>query len=163
MMLVRRAGVGVLAVLAVVCAACTGQSGPAARPSSRVPSAGTGTAAPSAGVPSSRLTPLQIRAAYDLQPLYEQGITGKGETIVIVDPFGSPTIVADLRHFDAVFGLPAPPSFRVIQPAGEVPAFRQTYNQVDSAVETTLDVEWAHTVAPGAGILLVETPTAEIE
>jgi subtilase family serine protease len=163
MMLVRRAGVAVLAILAVICAGCTGQSAPAARPGGSVPAAGSGIAAPSAGVPSSLLTPLQIRTAYDLQPLYQQGITGKGETIVIVDPFGSPTIGPDLRHFDAAFGLPAPPSFRVIQPAGPVPPFRQTSNQVDGAVETTLDVEWAHAVAPGASILLAETPTAEIE
>jgi subtilase family serine protease len=162
MMLVRRATMAAIAALAAACAGCTGQSGPAP-PASGVPSEGSGTAAPSAGVPSGLLTPYQIRTAYDLQPLYRQGITGKGETIVIVDPFGSPTISADLQHFDAVFGLPAPASFRVIEPAGLVPRFRQTYNQIDSAVETTLDVEWAHAVAPGASILLVETPTAEIE
>jgi subtilase family serine protease len=162
MVFVRRAAIAALAVLSVACAGCSGQSGPA-RPAASAPAVGTGIAAPSAGVPPALLTPYQIRAAYDLQPLYRKGITGKGETIVIVDPFGSPTIGADLRHFDAVFGLPAPPSFRVIQPAGRVPPFRETYNQLDSAVETSLDVEWAHVIAPGASILLAETPTAEVE
>src|SRR5436305_1933897 len=37
-------------------------------------------------------SPLQYRSAYDLNPLYQAGITGKGKTIVIVDSYGSPTI-----------------------------------------------------------------------
>ena len=92
-----------------------------------------------------------------------RGITGKHETIVIVDSFGSPTIVSDLAGFDAYFGLPAPPSFRVIQPAGKVPAFHATADRVSWAQETTLDVEWAHVMAPGASIVLAETPTSENE
>lgn len=40
--------------------------------------------------------PSQLRTAYHLNTLYAKGITGKGETIVIVDPFGSPTIKSDL-------------------------------------------------------------------
>ena len=46
------------------------------------------------------LTPEQVEAAYNLGPLYARGITGKGETIVIVDAFGSPTICRDLAVFD---------------------------------------------------------------
>ena len=57
------------------------------------------------------LTPQQVETAYDLGPLYQRGITGKGETIVIVDSFGSPTIKHDLAVFDEQFRLPAPPSF----------------------------------------------------
>ena len=117
------------------------------------------------------LTPTQIRAAYDLPPLNHlnspgalRGITGKGETIVIVDSFGSPTIAADLAHFDKRFGVPAPPSLRVIQPTGTVPPFHDSNSNRDGwAAETTLDVEWAHAIAPGASILLVETPTSENE
>jgi subtilase family serine protease len=51
-------------------------------------------------------------------PLYRQGLTGKGKTILIVDSFGSPTIQDDLKVFDEQFGLPDPPSLKVIQPAG---------------------------------------------
>ena len=126
------------------------------------PSAGT--PVPGAGVPAGLLTPAQIRTAYDLWPLYANGVDGKGETIVIVVPFGSPVIRQDLQHFDASFRLPAPPSFRVITPAGPVPPGapggeeRQT-----SAIEATLDVEWSHVMAPAASIVLVETPAAEIE
>src|ERR1700683_374555 len=59
--------------------------------------------------------PGQIQQAYHLPALYARGVTGKGATIVIVDSYGSPTIKGDLSVFDKTFGLPAPPSFRVIQ------------------------------------------------
>ena len=108
--------------------------------------------------------PAQIQQAYSLPALYASGVTGKGTTIVIVDSFGSPTIQNDLTVFDQTFGLPAPPSFKVIQPAGKVPAYDPANsNMVGWAGETTLDVEYAHTVAPGANILLVETPVSETE
>jgi subtilase family serine protease len=42
------------------------------------------------------LSPAQIRAAYDVGPLLRDGIDGKGQTIAVVDPFGSPTIRHDL-------------------------------------------------------------------
>jgi subtilase family serine protease len=114
--------------------------------------------------PKSGLIPAQIAAAYDLGPLRRAGITGAGQTIVIVDSFGSPTIASDLAHFDAYFKLPAPPSLRVIQPTGPVPPFQPSNsNRVGWAQETTLDVEWAHVIAPGASIVLVETPTSENE
>jgi len=110
-------------------------------------------------------TPSDLQAAYNEQPLFNSGITGKGQTIVIVDSFGSPTIQADLATFDAEFNLPAPPSFKIIQPAGKVPAWDPTGANGDLGWggETTLDVEWAHSMAPGASILLVETPVAETE
>src|SRR5262249_5439328 len=69
--------------------------------------------------------PFQMQKAYDLAPLFGRGIDGRGRTIVIVDSFGSPTIADDLKTFDQTFGLPDPPSFRVIQPAGAVPPFPQ--------------------------------------
>lgn len=119
---------------------------------------------PQVPAPAKALTPRQVRAAYGLGPLAARGIDGSGQTIVIVDSFGSPTIAADLAFFDHYFGLPAPPSFRVIQPAGPVPAFAvHDSNRIGWASETTLDVEWAHVMAPGASIVLVETPTSEDE
>ncbi|HTW01352.1 MAG TPA: S53 family peptidase [Streptosporangiaceae bacterium] len=107
--------------------------------------------------------PAQIQQAYNLSPLYREGVTGQGQTIVIVDSFGSPTVRHDLAAFDRAAGLPAPPSLKVIQPAGRVPAYRPTSNREGWAGETDLDVEYAHTIAPGASILLVETPTSENE
>jgi subtilase family serine protease len=107
--------------------------------------------------------PAQIQRAYDLPRLYREGVTGRGQTIVIVDSFGSPTVQRDLAAFDRATGLPAPPSLKVIQPAGKVPAYRPDSNREGWAGETDLDVEAAHAIAPGASILLVETPTSENE
>jgi len=107
-------------------------------------------------------SPRQLQRAYDLEPLYARGFDGKGRTIVIVDPFGSPTIRPDLATFDQAFGLPAPPSFQVLQPVGRVPPFSlKNAGMVDMAGQTTADVELAHEIAPGANILLVETPAPE--
>jgi subtilase family serine protease len=109
-------------------------------------------------------TPAQIRQAYHLYPLYAEGITGKGTTIVIVESFGSPTIKHDLAVFDAAFGIPAPPSFKVIAPIGKIPAFNPKNSTMTGwAAETTQDVEWSHAIAPGARLLLVESPVNESE
>jgi subtilase family serine protease len=108
--------------------------------------------------------PDQLRAAYDLPALYAKGVTGQGTTIAIVDSYGSPTIKADLGSFDQRFGYPAPPKLTVIAPAGKIPAFDPgNPDMAGWADETTLDVEYAHALAPGAGILLVETPVSETE
>jgi hypothetical protein len=108
--------------------------------------------------------PSQIQAAYDLAPLFKKGTDGKGQTIVIVDAYGSPTIKADLATFDNQFHLAAPPSFRIITPAGAIPPYSASgTDRVGWATETSLDVEWSHVMAPKASILLVETPTDEVE
>ena len=81
-----------------------------------------------------------------------------------MDSFGSPTIKGDLATFDKQFGYPAPPSFKIIAPAGRIPAYNpNNSDMVGWASETTLDVEYAHALAPGANILLVETPVSETE
>jgi len=121
-------------------------------------------------------SPAQMAAAYGLAPLHAAGITGAGQTIAIVDSFGSPTIRRDLHRFDQAFGVsnssgvpidPAiakDPKLTIIQPAGKVPRFRASNPDMAGwAGETTLDVEWAHVFAPGANILLVETPVSETE
>jgi len=108
--------------------------------------------------------PSQLQRAYNLKPLYKRGLTGRGRTIVIVVPFGSPTIRQDLKQFNRAFGLPDPPGFRIIAPAGKVPAFDPRDPEMAAwAEETTLDVQWAHAVAPGADILLVVTPVSETQ
>jgi subtilase family serine protease len=170
---VRLIGVTVLAAAAVTVGAlaATGALATGGRKSAQQtalspirmsPGVHNGTASPSA--PAGGLTPVQLRAAYGLGPLYKKGIDGARQTIVIVDSFGSPTIASDLAHFDKYFHLPAPPSFRVIQPAGTVPPYHASNsNRSGWAAETTLDVEWAHVMAPGASIALLETPTSENE
>jgi subtilase family serine protease len=108
-------------------------------------------------------SPIQVRRAYQVPVLLARGINGKGQTIVIVDSFGSPTVRHDLQVFDTAFHLPPPPALTVIAPAGRVPPYRATSNREGWAGETDLDVEYAHAMAPGAKILLVETPTSENE
>ena len=106
--------------------------------------------------------PFQLQQAYDMTPLYQAGLTGKGKTIVLVDSYGSPTIQSDLATFDQETNLPAPPSFKIIQPAGAVPPYDpNNYDMGGWGFETSLDVEYAHAMAPGANILLVETPVDE--
>jgi subtilase family serine protease len=108
-------------------------------------------------------SPVQIAQAYGIPKLLARGVNGRGQTIVIVDSFGSPTIRHDLAVFDATYGLPAPPPLTIIQPAGPVPPYQPTSNREGWAGETSLDVEYAHAMAPAAKILLVETPTSENE
>lgn len=99
-------------------------------------------------------SPQQIRRAYGIQPLINAGITGKGRTIVIIDDYQSPTIRTDLALFDKIFNLPNP-QLNIIAPQGLKPFDPRDPNAVGFAEEISLDVEWAHAVAPGATIDLV--------
>jgi len=100
--------------------------------------------------------PDQIRAAYDIQPVLDSGITGAGQTIVLIEAYASPTVQADLLAFDSNWGMQAPASFQVLAPEG-VPDFDPT-NQLHVmwSSETSLDVQWAHAIAPGAAIVVVQ-------
>ena len=113
------------------------------------------------GVPC--YSPQEIQHAYDVDSLLNVGWNGTGQTIVIVDSFGSPTIADDLKVFDADFGLPDPPSFKVLSPLGAVPFDPTNGDMVGWAAETTLDVEWAHAMAPNASIVLLTSPVSETE
>jgi len=118
--------------------------------------------------------PADLQAQYDFGPLYARHLNGAGQTIVIFDAFGSPTIRSDLATFDQAFGLPAPPSFNIYMPEGTVnynytglPSPVNVHNnnvatRIGWAYETT-DVDWAHAMAPGATIDLVVTPIPETE
>jgi subtilase family serine protease len=109
-------------------------------------------------------SPQEMRTAYGLNGLIDAGISGAGQTIVIIDSYGSPTIAADLATFDAGYGIPDPPSFTVLAPLGTVPFDPTTYpDEYSWAAETTLDVEWAHALAPGAAIVLLTSPVDETE
>ncbi|ABF42142.1 physarolisin II [Candidatus Koribacter versatilis Ellin345] len=94
-----------------------------------------------------------VYAGYNLWPMYNAGLDGTGETIVIIDAFGSPTIQADANTFSAINGLPALNStnFQVVG--------ANAGGNASWAGETTLDVEWAHAIAPNAKIVLEVAPT----
>ncbi|HJZ74285.1 MAG TPA: S53 family peptidase [Vicinamibacterales bacterium] len=105
--------------------------------------------------------PDAIRAAYGVNALLAAGFDGKGETIVIIEAFGSPTLEADLDLFDATFALPAPPSVRQIRMPGTPPFDVNDDEQVGWALETSLDVQWAHAIAPGAKIVVVAAKSSD--
>jgi len=108
-------------------------------------------------------SPQQLRNAYGLAALLSSGYSGAGQTIVIIESFGSPTAEADLRTFDAAYNLPDPPSFRVMAPLGTVPFDPTNNDQVAWAIETSLDVQWAHSMAPGANIIVLTSPVDETQ
>jgi subtilase family serine protease len=100
----------------------------------------------------------ELQQAYGLNPLYAHGLNGAGQTIMIVDAFGSDTIVDDANLFSSLNGLPPLTStnFQIFTPNGSA-----TCTSTNGCIagnwqfETTLDVEWAHSIAPGANIALV--------
>ena len=108
------------------------------------------------------LQPSQIRHIYgfDLLSCSFTGtfgsttLCGAGQTIGIVDAFDDPNIASDLTTFSSQFGLPACTTangcFTKATPQG-LPHTNRGW-----ALEISLDVEWAHAIAPGAKILLVE-------
>jgi len=99
-------------------------------------------------------SPSQIRAAYNITPVLNSGITGAGRTIVIVDAFGDPTVADDLNVFDTTFGLPAA-KLNVIAPQGAPVFDPNNTDEVGWSGEIALDTQWAHAVAPDATIDLV--------
>jgi subtilase family serine protease len=107
------------------------------------------------GPPLSALTPSEVRHAYGFDRISNQGA---GQIIGIVDAYDDPDAEADLGVFDAQFGLPACTSangcFRKVYSNGQKPATNPNW-----ALEIALDIEWAHSIAPRATILLVEAPT----
>jgi hypothetical protein len=117
---------------------------------------------PQASMAPGGFTPAQIRHAYGFDNIQFNG-DGTGQTIAIVDAFDDPNIMGDLQAFDQQCGLAAPPSFSVVAQDGSanLPGTDQGDPVAGRAAgawesETALDVEWAHAIAPGANILLVE-------
>ncbi len=104
---------------------------------------------------SGQVSPAQLRSAYGIDQIQFTGpggttVTGdgSGQTIAIVEEGVDPTLGADLTTFDQHFGIPAPPSFQVVDQNGV------TTQDDDIVGEASLDVEWAHAVAPGASIVV---------
>jgi subtilase family serine protease len=92
-------------------------------------------------------TPAQVKHAYGFDQITNNG---SGQTIAIVDAFHNPNIQSDLAYFDNQFGLDDPPSFKVNMPQG------QPQINAGWALEISLDIEWAHALAPQANIILEE-------
>jgi subtilase family serine protease len=132
---------------------------------------GSATASPSGAVAADCLasqpscyTPQQLRVAYGIQPLLNRGITGRGQTVTLLEfpppapagtqvPPAASDVRQDLARFDSVFGLPA--------------AQLQVANALDHAAspwlastEEVADTEIVHAIAPGAAIREVLIPSA---
>ena len=101
----------------------------------------------SPGVPP--FVPADLRKAYNFLPLYSRGVNGNGTRIAIVDAFGDPTLSTDLSSFNSLTGLPTA-NVNIFYPDGVPKKMNSGW-----AVETSLDVEWAHAMAPSATIDLV--------
>jgi hypothetical protein len=104
---------------------------------------------------SGQVTPAQVRHAYGIDQITFAGsggstVTGDGtgQTIAIVEEGVDPTLQADLTTFDQFFGIPAPPSFQMKYQGGV------TTENLDIVGEASLDVEWAHAIAPGASMVV---------
>ncbi len=115
-------------------------------------------------------TPQQVRNAYGVNEITFGSVTGdgSGQTIAIIDAYDDPSFVSsaatnfansDLHRFDAQFGLSDPPSFTKVSQTGT-----STYPSANSGWdgEIALDVEWAHSMAPAAKIILVEAKSSSL-
>jgi subtilase family serine protease len=106
-------------------------------------------------------SPQFVKTAYN----FPSTLDGTGQTILIVDAFGSPTIQQDLAKFDQTFGIQAGPSFTftILCPEEGCPVFDPSdthHDEIGWSIETSLDVEYAHAMAPGANIVLVVASTS---
>ena len=139
----------------------------------------TPTQADCAAVGRTCFTPQAIQSAYNVGPLYQQGYTGKGMTIAIVDSYGSDTMAHDLHVFNQAFGLQPMCGEEGVTCTASMPTFSElalngspetkaqpgkgTHLEDRSAwaLEVALDVETSHAIAPEANILLVHSNNAE--
>ena len=105
------------------------------------------------------MSPAEIRNAYAFNQIQFNGVSGdgSGQTIAIVDAYDDPNIASDLAVFDQTYGIAAPPSFEKVYASGSRPATDAGWSG-----EIALDVEWAHAIAPGANIVLVEANSANL-
>jgi len=116
-------------------------------------------ATPDATAQATGFSPAELQAAYGLSTSPDAGV---GQTIAIVDSFDDPTIAAQLAAFDAAYALPpcAGSCFTRVDENGgtDYPSAAPA----DWSLEIAMDVEWAHAIAPGADILLVEAASASL-
>jgi subtilase family serine protease len=128
-------------------------------------------------------TPTSMQNSYNVTPLISGGDAGQGVTIAIIDSFGNPNMASDLENFNTQMGLPQMCGEPGVSCGAGMPTFQHVYwngkTQVKAppsgsngtglqarnawALETSLDVEWAHSIAPGANIINVTTNPAETQ
>lgn len=106
--------------------------------------------------PATAYSPSQIAHGYGFDAINCGSTCGQGQTIAIVDAYDAPNIESDLGTFDSQYGLPACTTangcFKKVFPGGSTPSYDAGWEE-----EISLDVEWAHAMAPGATIVLEES------
>jgi subtilase family serine protease len=107
-------------------------------------------------------SPKQMRTAYGVESLCERGFTGKGVTVVVIDSYGSPNLQADFDTFSRQFNLPQL-TLDIRAPLGKVNFDYNNSEMASWAVETSLDVETIHAIAPDAKIVVMTSPVDETE
>jgi subtilase family serine protease len=128
-------------------------------------------------------TPTSMQNSYNLLPLYGANYEGQGITIAIIDSFGNPNMASDLANFDTQMGLPHMCGEPGQACGADTPTFQHVFwngktevkapppnshgtglqDRSGWALETSLDVEWAHAIAPLANIINVTTNPAETQ
>ncbi len=115
---------------------------------------------PQASTSPTGLSPATIKSVYSFST---SSTAGAGKTIAIVDAYDDPTAESDLGVFNSQYGLPACTTangcFSKVNQTGGT-----SYPRVNSgwALEISLDIQWAHAIAPGAKILLVEARSSSL-
>jgi hypothetical protein len=115
----------------------------------------------------SAYAPADVRSAYGLNQV---PLDGGGQTIAIVDAYDNPAIYQSLDAFDAQFGLtaagPASSFLSVLNQRGQASALPSAdpigAGYANWEMESALDVEWVHAMAPGAHIILVEADSQSL-
>jgi subtilase family serine protease len=105
------------------------------------------------------ITPHALRVGYGIEPLIEKGFTGKGQTIIELASFDSPTLQQDMQVFDQTFHLP-PIDLQVISPL-TVPEADPEQSKDHWAQTTVSHVQILHAIAPAAKIIVLESPVGE--
>ena len=114
------------------------------------------------------MTPSQIRLAYGINSISVGSVTGDGtgQTIAIIDAYDDPDIVNDLAAFSTQFGLqqfnPGGPTFTKFDQNGGT-IYPGTDPTGGWEQETSLDVEWAHAIAPKANLVLLEAASGGVD
>ncbi len=126
------------------------------------------------------VTPQTMRLAYGVNSLLQKGFTGQGQTVIDLVYLGSPTLQQDMDVFDRTFNLP-PIDLQVISPSLPITGRSCVEDQEGvasvkvqegaasveeregAAVETQMDVEAIHALAPGAKVIVLQSPVVETQ
>jgi fibronectin type 3 domain-containing protein len=113
---------------------------------------------PDAGPTPYGLGPSTIKSVYNFPTSTS---AGAGQTIAIVDAYNDATAQADLNTFSTQYGLPCNSCLTKVSQSGSTTSLPPA--NTSWALEISLDVQWAHAIAPGANLLLVEANTSNFD